>query len=232
MAVFHPVISELIDQLVEEHHQIPDSRIVILENLVSSIRNELQKQKKVSLNFICTHNSRRSQIARIWAHTAAAAFQVPGVETHSGGTEATAFNPNAVHAMRTLGFKIEPVARKGTEDTQDTGANQGTGKDQSKGHNQYAGDNPRYSIDIGPGLPGLTCYSKRYEEANSGDRFIAIMTCSDADRNCPFVPGAVARIPLTYEDPKAYDGTEGQQLAYLKTAVEIGRELVWVFQRV
>lgn len=208
MASFHPVLSELIDQLVEEQHQIIDSRFVILENLASSIRNELQKQKKVRLNFICTHNSRRSQIAQIWAHTAAAAFQLPGVETLSGGTEATAFNPNAVRAMRTLGLKVEPA---------DPG---------------YSNDNPRYNVDIGPGLPGLTCYSKRYEEAISGDPFIAVMTCSDADRNCPVVPGAIARIPLTYEDPKASDGTDGQQKAYLKTAVEIGREIMWVFQRV
>lgn len=244
MASLHPVINELIDQLVEEHHQITDSRFVILDNLASSIRNELRSKKKVRLNFICTHNSRRSQIAQIWAHTSATAFQVPGVEAISGGTEATAFNPNAVRAMRTLGFKVDLVDHLGSEeihgsanhqgtvDHQGSADHQGPADHQGSAEHQGTVDNPRYNIGIGPGLPGLVCYSKRYEEAISGKPFIAVMTCSDADRNCPVVPGATARIPLTYEDPKVSDGTEGQPLAYLKTALEIGRELIWVFQRV
>ncbi len=207
MAHMEPVLDQLIDQLVEEENRIPASRLSVLDSLVHAIRSEQKTREAVRLNFICTHNSRRSQMAQIWAHTAAVAFQIPHVKTFSGGTEATAFHPNAVRAMRTLGFRISP-------------------SDQ-----QSDNINPRYEVSVGTGLPTLICFSKRFEQAVPSDMpFIAVMTCSDADQNCPLVPGAKSRIPLTYEDPKAFDGTEKEQQEYLNTAVVIGREIIRVFK--
>ncbi len=200
------IIDQLIDQLVEEEDKIPDTRQTILKSMTDYIRNESRSKNPVRLNFICTHNSRRSQMAQIWAHTAATAFQIPRIEAYSGGTEATAFHPNAVRAMETLGFRFSRM-------------------DES--------DNPRYDVVIGTGVPTLTCYSKRFEEALPPDTpFAAIMTCSDADQNCPVVPGAATRIPLTFEDPKQFDGSGNEQQEYLKTAIEIGREIITVFRRV
>ena len=207
MAHMEPVLDQLIDQLAEEEIRIHASRHPVLDSLAEAIRSEQKTREPVRLNFICTHNSRRSQMAQIWAHTAATAFQIPHIETYSGGTEATAFHPNAVRAMRTLGFRISP-------------SDQQTDK-----------DNPRFEISVGTGLPTLICYSKRFVQAVPSDKpFIAVMTCSDADQNCPLVPGAKSRIPLTFKDPKAFDGTEGEQKAYLNTAVEIGREVIRVFR--
>ncbi len=202
-----PVLDQLIDQLSEEEDRIPESRYPVLDALAKIIREERKAKEPVRLNFICTHNSRRSQIAQIWAHAAAAAYQIPHMEMYSGGTEATAFHPNAVRAMRTLGFRISLSEQQQKE-------------------------NPRYEISVGTGLPSLTCYSKRFDESLPKDEsFVAVMTCSDADQNCPVVPGATSRIPLTYEDPKAFDGTDREQQAYLNTAVEIGREIIRVFRR-
>ncbi len=208
MAHMEPVLDQLIDQLVEEENRIPAPRLSILDSLVHAIRIEQKTREAVRLNFICTHNSRRSQMAQIWAHTAAVAFQIPHVKAFSGGTEATAFHPNAVRAMRTLGFRISP-------------------SDQKPDH-----INPHYEISVGTGLPALICFSKRFEQALPADMpFIAVMTCSDADQNCPLVPGAKSRIPLTYEDPKVFDGTGKEQQEYLNTAVNIGREITRVFRR-
>ncbi len=209
MAHIEPVLNQLIHQLTEEEHRIPESRYPVLDLFTKQIRQQLKTNDPIRLNFICTHNSRRSQIAQIWAHTAANAFQIPRIETHSGGTEATAFHPNAVRAMRTLGFHI------------------------TKSELPSDLQNPRYRISVGPGLPELTCYSKRFEEALPKENlFTAVMTCSDADQNCPIVPGAQTRIPLTFEDPKAYDGSGKEQQEYLKTALEIGREMLRVFRHV
>ncbi|MFO8030031.1 MAG: protein-tyrosine-phosphatase [Cyclonatronaceae bacterium] len=208
MSHLDPVIDQLIDQLSEEADLIPETRLEILGSLTDQIRRPKNSNAPVRLHFICTHNSRRSQMAQIWAHTAVAAFQVPHVECYSGGTEATGFHPNAVRAMRTLGFRI----------TADEGSSP---------------NNPRYRVAAGTGIPDLICYSKRFEDAISTDStFVAVMTCSDADQNCPVVPGAVARIPLTYEDPKASDGSGNEQQEYLRTAVEIGREIIHAFRRV
>ncbi len=209
MSHLEPVLDQLIDQLIEDEKQIPESRRSVLDTLTDHIHRKMKTGEPVRLHFICTHNSRRSQMAQIWAHTAAKAYQVPKIETFSGGTEATAFHPNAVRAFKTLGFRVTLKT-----DQPDTG-------------------NPRYEVGIGNGLPALTCYSKKIEEAVSPDSpFVAVMTCSDADQNCPVVPGAEARIPLTYEDPKRFDGSDAEQKEYLKTAIDIGRELVRVFRRV
>ncbi len=209
MSYLDPVLDQLIDQLLEDADRIPDQRREILDSLTGHIRKQLNSKEPVRLNFICTHNLRRSQISQIWAHTAAAAFQTPRLETGSGGTEATAFHPHAVRAMRTLGFRItEPDPEK----------NPG---------------NPHYHVSVGTGIPALVCYSKRFEETfPAGTPFLAVMTCSDADQNCPVVPGALARIPLTYEDPKTFDGSGKEQQEYLRTAVEIGREILQAFRNI
>ena len=208
MANMEPILDQLIDQLTQDENFIPSSRQSVLDSLVHAIRKEQKTRKAVRLNFICTHNSRRSQMAQIWAHAAAVAFQIPHVKTFSGGTQTTAFHLNAVRAMRTLGFKI-------------------TLSDQQPDHM-----NPRYEVSVGTGLPVLICFSKQFEQSLPSDTpFIAVMTCSDADQNCPIVPGAISRIPLTFEDPKAFDGTEKAQQGYLNTAVNIGREIISVFRR-
>lgn len=209
MAHLEPVLDQIIDQLSQEEELIAEARLPTINKLTQYIHDKHLSSKKVRLNFICTHNSRRSQIAQIWAHTAAVAYQIPHVETYSGGTEATAFNSWAVRAMNTLGFRIE--------------ARQDTGEIQ----------NPAYEVHIGTGLPPLTCYSKKFDEILSPDTpFAAVMTCSDADHNCPLVPGAELRIPLTFDDPKQFDGSGHEQREYLKTALQIGREIIYAFRQV
>jgi arsenate reductase len=66
-----------------------------LNQLVEYLQVKIKNDEKVQLNFICTHNSRRSQMAQIWTKLLAD-FHGIEVETFSGGTEVTAFHPNAV----------------------------------------------------------------------------------------------------------------------------------------
>ena len=68
---------------------------------------EQPQETPTELTFICTHNSRRSQMGQIWAQAAAWHFGLNDVRTFSGGTEATAFNPRAVRALRGLGVAID-----------------------------------------------------------------------------------------------------------------------------
>ena len=46
-------------------------------------------------------------MAAIWARVAAYRAGFTEVETYSGGTEITAFNPRAVAALRRAGFRVE-----------------------------------------------------------------------------------------------------------------------------
>ena len=61
----------------------------------------------------------------------------------------------------------------------------------------------------------ISDFSKRYDDDfNPENDFTAILTCSSADKDCPYIPGANKRIALTYEDPKTFDNTPQQREMY------------------
>lgn len=189
-----------------EFSQIPHERKPIIKELSDYVAQKAKAHQKVKLNFICTHNSRRSHIAQLWAQTAAHYFAISNVDTYSGGTEATAFNPRAVKAMKNAGFDINLK------------------KD---------GNNPVYEARYTSDTPALILFSKTYDDAlNPKSDFAAIMTCSHADENCPLVMGSTKRIALTYNDPKDFDGTPQEAEKYKERVDEIGREILYAFSQV
>jgi arsenate reductase len=179
----------------------PRERIRLLEPLAATIAGA----DAVDLVFICTHNSRRSHMAQVWAQAAARHFGLEGVRTYSGGTEATAFNPAAVAALERAGFGIE---RRGEGD----------------------GDNPVYVVR-GEGDLVMECFSKTFTDApNPQQGFTAVMTCSDADQACPIVPGAAHRFAIPYVDPKVADGTPAEAATYDARCAQIACEMLWVMR--
>ena len=79
----------------------------------------------------------------------------------------------------------------------------------------------------------MSLFSKVFDhEANLAEQFAAIMTCSHADENCPYIPGSEARIPVRYEDPKAFDDTEQEAEMYDERSMQIASEMLWVFSQV
>ena len=193
-------LSTLIEQLRSELELITPERKQLLQQFADYIRSN--KQGDIHLNFICTHNSRRSHLAMIWAAVAADVFALPQVHTYSGGTEATAFNPRAVAALERAGFQV---------------GNPG-------------GDNPHYLIAYSVTRRPLECWSKTWDDPmNPARNFAAIMTCSDADENCPFIPGVNLRLALTYEDPKVADDTPAEVQKYDERLRQIGREILYAF---
>ncbi|PRY10096.1 arsenate reductase [Pontibacter ummariensis] len=190
--------------LEEEFVAITNERKELLRQLSDYVREKVTKSEPVQLVYICTHNSRRSHMAQLWAQAAAAYYEVPDVHTFSGGTEATAFNPRAVKAMQELGFAVSA---------------------------QREDNNPHYEVSYAADTAPVVTWSKRFDDtANPQREFCAIMTCSDADGNCPFVEGAERRIAITYEDPKNFDGTPEEAAKYLERARQIGREMLYVFK--
>jgi arsenate reductase len=201
-----PALSEKADRFIQEFHQIPPDRKVILNELAQFIHSQKRAGKAVYLNFICTHNSRRSHISQLWAQTAARYYGIENVSCFSGGTEATAFNPRAVKAMQEAGFNITITK---------------------------AGENPVYGVRYAEGIDPIITFSKKYDDDfNPKKDFAAIMTCSHADENCPLVVGASARIALTYNDPKEFDGTPQETEKYAERVHEIGREIFYAFSKV
>ncbi len=179
-------------------------RLPLLDDLADFVAEKARSGKAAKLHFICTHNSRRSQIAQVWAAALATHFGLEQVETFSGGTEATAFAPPAISALEQVGFQI----------------------------NIGQGDNPKVVVKYAEKLPPLECFSKTIDDqVNPDSDFAAVMTCSAAEVNCPYVPGAAGRFALTFEDPKQADGTPQIEMAYQETVKEIGSELLYVFSK-
>lgn len=172
-----------------------------LEELAAAVAEEEGAQ----VLFICTHNSRRSHLCQVWAQTGADRFGLEGVRTYSGETEATAFNERAAAALERAGFEVE----------------RGEGW-----------ENPVYRVRAGAGGRVMECSSKVFDAApNPTSGFIAVMTCSSADRACPYVAGADQRIALPYEDPRLSDGTPEETATYDERCAEIACDILWVMRR-
>ena len=191
------------DEMVQQFESISAERKIVLLKLSDYIQSKLKDSLPIQLMYVCTHNSRRSHFGQIWSAVAAEYFSIPNVQTFSGGTESTAFHPNAIKALQTAGFEIS-----------------------SADADQI---NPRYNVKFGEAQQTI-CFSKIYNDSeNPSVAFAAIMTCSDAEENCPFIPGVEFRIAATYNDPKEFDGTPIQGEKYLERSNQIALETLFVF---
>ena len=195
-------IREIISQLSTE--RISEERKRILQPLIEFISSKITKNEEVRLNFICTHNSRRSHLSQIWAQTMANYYQIENVFCYSGGTEATAMFPKVAETLRNQGFEILKLSET---------------------------ENPVYAVKFAENEHAVICFSKKYnDDFNPKSAFAAILTCDSADENCPIVYGAEARIPIKYEDPKKSDGTPEMNETYFNRSIEIATEMKFVFE--
>lgn len=185
---------------------IPEARKKALQPLIDFIQAKADKQQEIRLNFICTHNSRRSHLSQVWAQLMAHNFGISNVVCYSGGTEATALFPMVAETLENSGFHIQSLSK---------------------------GENPVYAIKYAENHHPIVGFSKRFDDAfNPKSNFAAIMTCSQADEGCPFIPGAEKRIPITFEDPKAFDNSPVQAEKYEERSLQIATELGYVFSKI
>jgi len=204
---YYPELQTYIENLDSVMGAITDERKQQLKKLALYIKTRNSTEKPTRLMFICTHNSRRSHMSEIWATVASDYFNIANIETSSGGTESTAFNPRAIAALQRAGFDIEP-----TDDRK---------------------ENPVYKVAYSNQKPELRAFSKKYtHEQNPQSDFCAVMTCSDADKNCPTVGGASFRVAIPYEDPKVADGTDMEQAKYDERCKQIAAEQFYLFSQV
>jgi arsenate reductase len=202
---FEPLAPQIAEALAAAK-KLPAERQTLLRPAADAIGKQLADDKSASLIFICTANSRRSQLAQVWAKVAASHFELDGIQTFSGGTEATACNPRALRALRRAGFSVVTAAD---------------------------GDNPRYLVQFAENQPTIELYSKRFtDKENPQQNFVALFCCDDADEACPVVSGAAARVRLSYADPKQADGTDGESQAYDERSQQIAAEMFFLMSEV
>jgi len=201
-----PELEAYVAHRLDEFDQVDEDRKTFLGKISAYVVAKAKDGQPARLVFFCTHNSRRSHMARLLAQAAAHQFSIPGVEAFSGGTEATAFNPRAVAALRRAGFTIEFFTD---------------------------GKNPVYEVWYEAEMEPMQAFSKVYDEPpNPTEDFAAIMTCDAADAACPVITGADGRFSIPYDDPKNFDGTEQEADKYDERCRQIAREMLYVFSQV
>lgn len=184
--------------------KLDNNRKELLNSIALFISKQLMLNRKVNLNFICTHNSRRSQLAQVWSSYAANYFKFTEVKSFSGGTEVTAFFRNTVKTLQEVGFTFQI--------------------------SEFSHENPVYAINYKNGINPIIGFSKLYDDQKNQKPFIAITTCSNADENCPFISNAIERFHLPFTDPKKYDNTTQQAEKYLETNQQIAGEIHYIFK--
>jgi len=177
-----------------------------LQPLIEFIQNKVNTNKQIRINFICTHNSRRSHLSQVWAQTMAHYFNIKNIFSYSSGTETTALFPMVIETLQDSGFEIKNISE---------------------------GKNPIYSIKYATNEHPIIGFSKKIDaQFNPKSEFAAIMTCSQADGGCPFITGAEKRIPIIFEDPKTFDDTSQMSEKYNERSLQIATELFYVFSQV
>jgi len=199
--MFEPII-EYLESVPAE---IPAERRAVLDPLADYIAQKHQSGAVARLVFICTHNSRRSHFGQVWAQVAAHLYGVAPVECYSGGTETTACNPRTVAALERAGIRAQRITD---------------------------GDNPVFLLQYAPGVNPVAAFSKTYDQPpNPTSGFAAVMTCSHAEENCPFVSGAEKRFSVMYDDPKAADDTPEEAATYDARCRQIAAEMLYLFRK-
>ena len=200
----NPKLTSTIENFSAEN--VTSDRAEVLEKLISYIKDKTSKDEIIRLNFICTHNSRRSHLSQIWAQTMAYHFGIKNINCYSGGTEATAMFPKVAETLSHQGFDILKLSET---------------------------SNPVYAVKYAKNEYPVICFSKEYNHAfNPVSNYAAIVTCNSADEACPIVYGAEARFPVKYDDPKVFDVLELMDAKYVERSLQIGEEMWWVFKSI
>jgi len=196
------MIKPFLSRLEEQSKDISSARREDLDKLAAIITEDLVKGDSV-VKFICTHNSRRSQVAEFMLDVLSREYGLK-ITALSAGTEATAFEPRMVNAIKNQGFPLIEYGNK---------------------------PNPLYIYRIKN--DDLYYFSKRYDEQliDYGESII-VTVCGDANENCPVIPGTLKRFHLGYEDPKKSDGSDHESETYKKKVLEIGSEILYLVKAI
>lgn len=198
-------LNNYVEELTTQFDSLSTDRREVLRAVADRIPEMITAEQDASLTFVCTHNSRRSHFAQVWAHVAASWYKLPSVRTYSGGTEVTECNPRTIDAFVRAGIEVESPE----------------------------GANPIYVLEFGDEVEKLECFSKLYRDPpNPPDDYLAMMCCGHVDETCPNVEGATERYAIHYRDPKESDGTDLESTVYDERCRQIGTEMFYLMSLV
>lgn len=194
------LLNKKINDLKNAQASILSNRKVQLDDAGEILKKLYHQKGFLRLNFICTHNSRRSVAAEVWAYVLIKHFKLENITVYSGGTEATQVKESIIKAFKYFGLRFNKERKK---------------------------LNPKYTLDR-----NHSCFSKKYDDPhNPQEDYVGIMVCDDAYESCPIIRGGIARIGLTFKDPKYSDNTPEEAIVYQNTVQLIGVEIYYLLQK-
>jgi protein-tyrosine-phosphatase len=196
----NPTLKTLCEQIATQISTISSERKLKLDQLSAVLQQEINKNQSVNLVFVCTHNSRRSHFAQVWWETLHYYLKLNFFETFSAGTEVTRIHEHTLQTLEGHGFQLKPLDKK---------------------------ENPTIQVAVDEHKKML-CFSKLTNHPSIKQPYVAILTCADAEENCPYIPEAKQRFALTYNDPKKSDGTPDQERIYHERSLTIATEAFYV----
>ena len=204
--MMYPPIHTYCTELTKEFDAIPSQRKELLKKISDYLAAKQKAGSPAKLTYICTHNSRRSHFGQVWAEVASAFYGIKNISAFSGGTEVTTFNSNAINALKRVGFTIKPLNSE---------------------------KNTHYQVIYDDLEKPINSFSKVYDDpANPQKEFAAVMTCREAENNCPFIPGAELTLGIPYDDPKSFKSTPQKNQKYDECCRQIALETLYAFSNV
>ena len=95
------------------------------------------------------------------------------------------------------------------------------------------GTNPVYLVQYSDQAEPIRAFSKFYnQDGNPTNNYVVIMTCDQADKNCPVVEGSSIRVGLHYVDPKEADGKPEEEATYDERSRQVAREMFYMMSLV
>ncbi|MDX5320843.1 MAG: hypothetical protein LPK45_07035 [Bacteroidota bacterium] len=189
----YPEISRFLESLsLSEPHEERDAK---WQNLAAKISAD---DFSGAVDFICTHNARRSAISQSLFAALAHEHSFDKLISWSGGAEVTFIHPNTIAALQRIGFRLSE--KQGEE-------------------------NPVYFLRFSDEQDALRLFSKKFDDETTPGPYHAVLVCSKGDAACPFIPMVKTRNLIPFEDPGYADGTPEADQAYDQAVKEIGSDL-------
>jgi len=182
-----------------------EGRRNLLLQIAESIAREYTKNEIVNINFICSDNSRESQLCQAWAFLAAHHYGL-NIHSFSGGLEVSSFHRNTIKTLQKTGFSFQ------LED--------------------FAHQNPKYSVSYSDSRNSIIVFSKLYDNSANKEPFIAITTSKKAEEHCPLISNAIQCYYLPLNELKSSDGTDEQEANYLAISEKVATEIGYIFAAV
>ena len=163
-----------------------------LDNIASVINENLNKTR--SIVFLCTHNSRRSQICEVWGKVFAEIYRKK-ININSAGAFKTVVHSQVYESIVKCGLVVD-------------------------NKKEIFFDKKKFKLN-----------SKTIDSLTMKN-FIAVMTCSNAEKSCPNDPRSIRNIKMFFNDPRIYDETDKMSREYLNTTIYIAEELNYIFKNI